>query len=1317
MKLKVLERIEKSDKHYYVVEHNNEVHHVQLFKFQETLPTPTEIDCITTEKAGQTKIKMNIIPFLAKFYSAGKEYPFIVRNDFTRSGYYEIADNYGFYFHLNSKINNKDIVLYIGQEVWCRVNKISGINVELSLAINHTSSSSDNKNKSNELINYDDNFSSDTITNYIVEKLYSETPQPEWGIAELFDLVFINEGDYSPVVNRRLLDKINLLTSDSQQYDDSLLNTLTEMFNLTLFVLEQTDFLKSIDIQQRQILQMRLSIIGRHIKNYIKVIKIFIGNREEVFINKILSNLHNSGYIFEAEKQLDLMMRIFSLRRDIMNKQMPRIFDIIHNEDEKFWRTEPFRKAFITLLELFISESKQQVDVATSDEDLNVRPILEALSIQLLLANPKEDCDVFDYNLNKAMFYRYASYLTSSTPRTALQNAFYSLMDVSHEKHEYTWNDTNQYDLLASKISAKINSYPNPQFSKYYQDNGLLVNISEDGLILEPVRNHKKQIHNILPADMLKWNNMQIHLENDIKLPNLKKPNNLSEYQAFWTDIELSIFEQQKNTPKIKKLPPTKGEIYAIRIVSYIAEEDRFYCQIVDDNFEGYGYITPKEIVSYNFTPHISLFCNSEGKSYILDAKVITIDNEGNCHFVMHNLIFEFMNEVNIQYNSSKHVLITNVNKFGAIGVTFDGVSVKLNNIENYPDISSGDVITANYWNKDKALTFSADIINDENPEGRHFTVDDAVHTLIGCYSHATYDNEENCNMEVMQQGEMLDKPRVEELMNTIDRVAVLESDYVTSYNYLAMARIMSRLIDSKEREEFYNGWMKLIFILHYFALNGVVSSNDLLEFENNNAHLFDHNSEIYKRYIQLKIVSYKDKENSRELLWEHVSSDDELIRKLAENVLAYNLLDDSSLDVVRPKISDKIQELLKVKNQGITLENFGEENLHTEFKTSIVYPSANNMQPNLPLQTMEIMKEVCAMLNAEGGKLYLGVSDFGIGIGIETDLKYKEFNGVTDKYDTYIRNNIRNIIGKDADAYINGEFLNKSGRTIYVLNIKPYPQIARVDGVIYERHGSSKISLQGENETLFIARRSATKRTVIANDTTATSTTQNEKSTANKEKESKANTAPKTPKTDSTYPNYAIKTGSRRPATPYSYEDETTNRYIQFLENTYQLTPDYYPIDSNSDIMLTLPIKEEDTSKYLVLGYENGTLCRMSINKLLDKIDYNQYARYVDSTLLFADIADKDDAIMTMSLNKKGSKQVRFDTIGSLEEINSMVDKGSLVTNVLVEKYIGYDMISSTEKLLFRDLVDLSTKQVGRIIHYNDNDHVYTDLKKLNLL
>lgn len=68
----------------------------------------------------------------------------------------------------------------------------------------------------------------------------------------------------------------------------------------------------------------------------------------------------------------------------------------------------------------------------------------------------------------------------------------------------------------------------------------------------------------------------------------------------------------------------------------------------------------------------------------------------------------------------------------------------------------------------------------------------------------------------------------------------------------------------------------------------------------------------------------------------------------------------------------------------------YGEESDTLEFKSSLVYPSANNMQADLTSQKWAILKQLCGFLNTtHGGELLLGVNDNGYSSGLKNDLEW----------------------------------------------------------------------------------------------------------------------------------------------------------------------------------------------------------------------------------------------------------------------------------------------------------------------------------------
>ena len=1311
MKLQVLGLSTFNGHKSYEIEYNGKKYYVNLYRFQETERLPEEIDCeVKTYNDGRVSITQNIKPFLEERYKIGETYDFTVRNDFSRSGYYEVVDSDGFFFRLNTL---SGLVLYNGQEVKCRVTEMYDISIKLELVSYSDSAKVTTDREIGSMANTQ--ISADYLVSYIHKERFAEDDL-KWNLSAFIQLIFLNEEPYPKVVNEYILNAIKLFKPSFD--DEQIIAILKEMRDAVLFILEETDCLCQCDDNERKVLQNRLSIIGDVIKRYIKVVGYFSKGQVEEKVSRILKNLEVSGYVFQAEKQFGVMMLIFSLDEEMMENKMAKLFEIVQKKDVKYWKDEPFRTALIRLLELFISHKKEQIDMAIYDKE-NVKSILEALSMQLMLGNEDTDSEIFDFNLNRSMLYRYASYLKTSTPLMALNNAFLTLMDVNQSSLEYAWNDATSHDLLASKLSADACGSMDPSFAKVYKEGEVKLEMSDEGVMLKSLQVSEDSLKRILPADLLSWNHLQVKVQNMMSNLDTSKKKDLSVYQRLWADIERELFLKEDKVSERTRLKrhPVPGENYDIRVL-YRDEENRLVCRIVEEDYEGEGYLYPKEIVPYNLNMFPSLFKNpNTGNSLLIDAKLVNIDSEDKCHFSIQSLVNETLKE-NINYTDRIPCIITASNENGYLGINTEGVSVRFNNPDEYPTLKCNDMVFATDWEFYGNCCYTASILTTEEVASHVFTLDQAFNRLMYKVSYDDYEEfADNSQSEVMQQESLLARTRVKELMNLIDRKASLENDYLVTYNYLGYSKLLARMINDAKRHDFYQGWMHLIAILHHFAINAVVPTKELSEFENSCVELFNKHSEIYRKYIQLKIVSFKGKPEKNNDLWEYSRYDDEDMKGLAECVLAFNLLGARKDSHTQQEIEQRIDDSLKIKDYSSKLHDFGYEDLHTEFKTSLVYPSNNNMQANLPKQTNEIMKEICAMLNAEGGHLYIGVNDCGVGVGMNNDLNIADFNGQKDKYDLYLRNQICQKFGRNVDAYVKAGFTDYSGKTVYEIEIIPYPLPVRLDGIIYERHGSSKVAMVDENEQFFIARRSefftrikkSQSSEQIDNDKEAVSEKPiEEKTTIETSNSNKISLEPKVRMED------RIQVSQLRPVTPFSYDGNLSIiRYIQFMDRSYQMVTNYYA--PQEDVLLTLAISEEDKDKYLVLAYEDGKICKMPISNILDKEDYKINARYDGAKLMFAEIAAEDDLLMTLANRKRAGECVRFDTISSLSIKTTMTSVGDMVCTAF-DQYIQFDIVPASERSKFKEYTNLNSKQPGRTIAGNKQDKIYKALKKIGL-
>lgn len=168
------------------------------------------------------------------------------------------------------------------------------------------------------------------------------------------------------------------------------------------------------------------------------------------------------------------------------------------------------------------------------------------------------------------------------------------------------------------------------------------------------------------------------------------------------------------------------------------------------------------------------------------------------------------------------------------------------------------------------------------------------------------------------------------------------------------------------------------------------------------------------------------------------------------------------------------------VNNQQTT---FGKEDLHTEFKTSIVF-SAKSSEADIDAQMLIILKEIAAFMNAEGGRMYIGVKDDGETItGIENDyphlgesdidrytydVKGKTEQQKQDIYENKIRNSLKHI-NSIAGSLVNISFQKIKNHTICVIDIKPSPKPMFVNGILYQRQGASCRPLQRDDISYFV--------------------------------------------------------------------------------------------------------------------------------------------------------------------------------------------------------------------------------------------------------
>jgi hypothetical protein len=132
--------------------------------------------------------------------------------------------------------------------------------------------------------------------------------------------------------------------------------------------------------------------------------------REQDYIDDHLERLKNTGYLYNPEKTMRVIMSLFTMRQESVQDYIQDIFDIISNgHDNERFMTQ-FRQAFTEMLDVYIWNEVKEVNlipkIYNAVSKQRIEEMVEALAIQLLLL---EGIDHEDKSLYRSMLYRFAS--------------------------------------------------------------------------------------------------------------------------------------------------------------------------------------------------------------------------------------------------------------------------------------------------------------------------------------------------------------------------------------------------------------------------------------------------------------------------------------------------------------------------------------------------------------------------------------------------------------------------------------------------------------------------------------------------------------------------------------------------------------------------------------------------------------------------------------------------------------------------------------------------------------------------------------------
>ena len=1338
-------------KKFFVVHHEGADYNVRLFPFQETQQEPEEIHCIVrTDEDGKVSIVQDVQYYLEKNYplSEKSDYDFVVRRAYPDKKYYEVEDRFGFFFRLYT-----DQILLERQVVTCKVLSISEGRLKLKLESSQGEASSTAQPA-------DSPFNEQTLS-AVIEKDLGRRPT-SWDLDELCCLILgSNEpferhaGKWVRKTLQAILYSESTPTEAANEAEGETACTeanyqrvgevLSEIKKELLFVLESTPTLNCCEERQRGIFQERITTLVEQCVFYINAAKYIEEGVQTKVIDKLFASLKASHYIYHASEKLELMMCIFTLLPDLMEQRMNAFFEIITGAEERYWKTDTFRRAFIRLLEFYVSELYDDVANIVDEKHPDFRNVFKALSIQLFLADPNRDTNLFDAQLNYARLCRMAACFTTGNTDDLLRRSVLSLADAVAIQASscYTWADVNNLPFVAARLSEQVDEEQLADYSKSYMNEGIRLNVTPTGVNIATLNGENQNC--IVPQEEHFWGGLQIYTQNKRVWMNSGQTK-LSDACSLWNWIELELREEaEKNATsrkeKRKVCPEKKQEVYIAPYSIDPHNPNAFLCRIDEKDYEGEGILTEENLAPYrvsirNFNGK-NPFCK-DGKQLCVKAEVEEIEEDGRIIFSTKNTLQEELRNT-IQSGDQMKGVVTYRAASGWIGIAENGLGICFDNGDDY-DLDAGSVVEIEFQETSSKGNLHV-LIVEENVGVWLNQVEIVANMAADCGEELLPENKPSEEEEVFVSNSLFTAEQLDELLLVYDQIAQREVNLLRRYHYVSAARLLAKLTDRAERVEFYEKWRDLLGMLEFYSINHRLDKEHREKIDAYRASSTVADGHLRENIGELYVLSCFDRVDCESGLLESThKGESPLVCQLAAIVMAARLLSRDNFSQTHEEIVRHINELLHISGRE-ERKSIGREDICTEFKTSIVYPPENHMEDNITQQTSNILRVLSAFYNTKGGTLYIGVNDHGIPVGISNDLNYKKFSNLKgkdqlDEYQRYIAAEVRKAFSPSHTSadYFSVEMCDYDGKTVCkVCVLRPFPELTRLDGVVYERQGSENVRLEGEQLTHFEKRRKerfeAERKQRLEAEYQAAETTVPEDHEAQwsggenfqtSEVEQPLKTSDLS--TDASFePTIATATQRNNVLLDYMEDFIPPLCFLTFSKNnSAMLLPEYYGAE-NEDA-LTLAIHKDEENAWLVLGYADGGLVRIPMKHVLDKDDYKELKLAAESELVFVTIANEDDAILTFTADRNGDRSMRLDSVRAISEGSSLQARGECLVKEKFERLVNFEVLTERyitlleEKKAKKKLLNNAGGGVGVAFVCNEKNKYYKVLQTMGI-
>lgn len=1101
-----------------------------------------------------------------------------------------------------------------------------------------------------------------------------------------------------------------------------------------LFLLEGSGFLNAVLPEHRRALRQQFTEMVESIEPYDYTLTLITHNGQDSFVESILDKLQKSGYLYHPAQQFAVMVLIFRLYPEKVGNYLSRIFESIFGRDLENWKREPFRSAFVEQFRIYVRQARREIDVLplaeTRDEKTLLETIITAIALQLLLS--KEDADL---SRSWSLFYRYISLLRPLNSETLLSKSFLSLMGADiNTRLDYRHLKEPMIMMTQATVMPQGDWMSRLPACHRFSNGSVDLTVSSAGIQLALSR-RRDMTERVIPEGLMDWLHPQIVL-NGIKNLSGTRLHKLSEHNQWWHDIETALFNSgapltNDVSATHRRRADTGDQVYIVidGTEDFYSDNPTFLCHIEDVDFEdGTGILRRDQIVGYNMRqPSERSYHDVTGSPLGFLATVVDTRPDGSYVFSLRNEVDRYIDET-FNYEDEFVAIIAGVNNDRDYSAICNlGVGLFLEKEHDMPArYRVGDIVVCRMTQIGKQGQIRAYIVGkSDKPEDRFDKIEAfsrLLHTIGE--SGASVENDAAEDELIRDFDEILSPDEVRELIEIIRFHAIADSELIKAYDYLRFARLLALLVGDEPLADKLGTHAALLTLHQYFATNNRIDS-DKLEALKEEALADPLLRMIYHR---LEMVSWLDRpERIPELYRSATEPSNELEGTIARMVLSYNMLnlsDGNADSKIASEIKQQIMAKLNVNNETRRGKYYGSESKYIEFKTSIVYPASTpgeEMREDPEAQQFHILSRIAGMLNADGGKLYIGVNNDGFGVGLHDDFKYYERrNAQTGNYSfrvktidnmcVFLENLVNNAFGENIGRKISISSDDEDEKDVILIDIKESLEPVFLDGRLFVRqsgqstreyHGPAIDDFVNEREELK-AERNHLLMAAGSSDYAASI------EPACKQQKEKDSIIPAAAVAES-QECQLISTSGWRPNVLHNYENGYADPvgYLYFTGNN-KLTfssKDLYIEPGSDDCRLALVIPHEMADGFLMLAFENERAMRVPLSEIMEKgenlqLDYNS-----DYRLMFAALASRNDALMCIGADSGGSLWQRVNRISQMDT-SHLMSQPKRLHEAPINHTVAYEMVDADALGRFSDsLADkLPSRRFGSTLRTKEN-------------